>query len=629
MKKRIILFLIMFVSLIYSAHSLKVFEINETDKLSLGLKAEDPDADKLSYTFTKPLDKRGEWQTNYGDAGEYKTTISVSDGVNEASEEVLIIVHKKEEKPVIEIFSPEKSDLSIDEGKSIRFSADASDLNNDKLSYMWLVNDKAVSEKNEFLFETSYKDAGDYIVKFVVSDGMFNVSKEWNVKASDVDIGSILNQIKDITIFETEKASLELPDFKKYGLSYEVSEPLGNDNAWQTGYDDGGEYTARIKVEGGGFEGEKDVKVTVKNKDRAPQFAELNDATINENEQIKIELKAVDPDNNSVILSAEDMPQGAELEGNEFTWTPGYDFVQKNNAFGYMMEKFRVLSRSANVVFKAKGNELVAEKEIKITVKDANRPLILEVPQDIEVDEGQDVVIGPRYSDPDNDKVSVSYSGFMDSNKKGTGFDDAGLYVVKVTATDGYFTETGFVNVKVNNVNRKPVFEKISNVEALEGNEARIELKASDPDNDAVRFSAKNMPEGAVLRDNLFVWKPGLDAVNGTKKEFSVDFIASDGIGEAEQKAKITASNVNQAPKITSFSNTLIAVKNQPILFEVNANDADGDELTYEWGFGLFNKFKGENKHKRVFTTTGSKKVMVTVSDGLESVSKVWNVKVV
>ena len=55
----------------------------------------------------------------------------------------------------------------------------------------------------------------------------------------------------------------------------------------------------------------------------------------------------------------------------------------------------------------------------------------------------------------------------------------------------------------------------------------------------------------------------------------------------------------------------------------------DGDELSYEWNFGFFSKFEGENQHQRIFTTIGSKKVQVTVSDGLETVSKVWNVEVV
>ena len=121
----------------------------------------------------------------------------------------------------------------------------------------------------------------------------------------------------------------------------------------------------------------------------------------------------MDPDGDKVILSAENMPQDAELDGNVFTWMPSYDFVQKNNAFDYLLDKFRVFSKSADISFKADSNDLVTEKKVKITVKDVNRAPILEVPQDIEADEGQDVVIESKYDDLDNDKVSVSYSGFM------------------------------------------------------------------------------------------------------------------------------------------------------------------------------------------------------------------------
>ena len=222
MKKIIILFLILFISFIFSVSSLKIFEINETEKLSLGLEAADPDADKLAYTFTKPLNENGEWQTNYGDAGEYKAKVSVSDGKNEVSEEVLIIVNRKEAKPTIDDFAPKEDYLSINEGESIEFSADASDLNNDKIIYTWLLNDKVVSDNNEVSFETGYNDTGEYLITFVVSDSVFNVSKEWNVKVNDVDINSVLEQINDVTVLETETASIKLPDFKKYGLNYEI-----------------------------------------------------------------------------------------------------------------------------------------------------------------------------------------------------------------------------------------------------------------------------------------------------------------------------------------------------------------------------------------------------------------------
>ena len=63
--------------------------------------------------------------------------------------------------------------------------------------------------------------------------------------------------------------------------------------------------------------------------------------------------------------------------------------------------------------------------------------------------------------------------------------------------------------------------------------------------------------------------------------------------------------------------------------FEVNAVDQESDQLIYKWSFGFFDRFVGENKHQRIFTTAGKKKVEVIVSDGVGSVSKVWNVEVV
>ncbi|MBW2976209.1 hypothetical protein KY347_02055 [Candidatus Woesearchaeota archaeon] len=629
MRKIAILFLILFMVLIYSANSLKTFEIDETEKLSLGLKTDDPDADKLAYTFTEPLDENGEWQTDYGDAGEYNAAVSVSDGVNEATEEVLIIVHKKEEKPVIDEFSPKEDSLSVEEGGSISFKAEASDLNNDLLFYEWLINGKTVSDKEEITFKTGYDDSGSYKIILVVSDGVFNASREWDVNVDDVNIGSILGQIGDVAVVETEKASIELPDLKKYGLSYTISEPIGDDNVWKTDYDDEGEYKVKISVHGQGFEGEEEVIVTVENKDRAPEMLSPDDVTAKENEQVSIELKAVDPDNDEIIFSAENAPPNSNFEGNTFTWKPDYDFVQKNNFFGYVMEKFGILSRSTNIIFKAQSNNLSDEKKARITVKDVNRPFALEKLDDIEVNEGEQIFIDPKYNDPDNDKVSFSYSGFMDSSKKDTGFDDAGDYVVKVTASDGYHKETMFVNVKVNDVNRKPVFYGIKDAEVSEGDELRLELEAEDPDNDEVFFSATDLPKDAKLMDNIFVWTPDFSFANGTKKEFSIDFTVSDGKDEDMQQARIAVLNANQAPKIINCSNNLVALKDKETMFEVNAADVDGDTLEYNWDFGFLDKFEGTSQHQRIFTSKGSKEVKVTVSDGIESVLKVWKVEVV
>ena len=75
--KKIITIILIFILSFTSVNSLKIFEIEETEKLSLDLKTDDPDEDILTYSYTGPLNEYGEWQTTYGDAGEYSATITV------------------------------------------------------------------------------------------------------------------------------------------------------------------------------------------------------------------------------------------------------------------------------------------------------------------------------------------------------------------------------------------------------------------------------------------------------------------------------------------------------------------------------------------------------------------------
>jgi len=351
MNKRIALLLIIFLSLPYLVNSTSKFVIQETEKISLQPNVDDPDADVLEITYDSPLDEEGVWQTTYGDAGEYEVTITVSDGETSTSEDVLIIVEKKEEQPVIESFIPKQGSLSIDEAESIDFRVLASDLNNDELSYEWFLDGEKVQDGQEFSYDTTYNDAGKHKISADVSDESATISLDWNVDVENVDVEELFDGINDITIDENEIASLNIPDFEEYGLIHSISEPIGNENKWQTSYEDAGEYAVKIHTEGKGFSDDKIVTVIVNDVDRAPVFEATENRVLNEDEELEIILSADDPDGDEITYSVNNLPEGAEFDEDTLIWTPGFDTVLKKGFINLILSKFMTLRKNFNVEF--------------------------------------------------------------------------------------------------------------------------------------------------------------------------------------------------------------------------------------------------------------------------------------
>jgi len=630
MNKRVALLLIIFLIFPYPVSSIATFTVQETEKISLQPNATDPDSDNLVTTYTSPLNEKGEWQTKYGDAGEYKATITVSDGTTSDSKDVLIIVKKKEESPKIESYAPKEDVLGIKEAESIKFEISASDLNKDELSYNWFLDGKGVKEGQEFPYETTYNDAGAHKVSVVVSDGTASAGREWEINVENTDVEGLLDNIKDIIINENEAARLELPDFEKYGLAYSISEPLGSKNEWKTGYEDAGSYEINVHAEGKGFSKDKIVKITVNDVDRAPVFESIGNRVLSENEELRIALNAYDPDGDEISYSASNLPEGAVLDGNTFIWKPGYDTVRKDGIINNFLDKFRALSKSFYVQFEASSKDNKIVQNVIITVKDANREPVLEDIEPVTINEGDEARIAPKAYDLDGDKVELSYSGFMNSDNYKSKFGDAGTYYVKVTASDDGLLETSkFAQVNIKHVNRAPVFEKIQNIKASEGDSIAILLNAYDLDGDEITYSIDNPPQGSSMKGNAFLWTPSFD-VAGKKetKNFDLVFAANDGKTETRQIAKVEVKDKNRVPKIIDATKSIAANMEKPVLMFVKAADEDGDDLTYTWDFGIFERYKATAKHQRIFTTRGLKIVKVIVSDGIDEVEQVINVNV-
>ncbi|MBW2989281.1 hypothetical protein KY358_03095 [Candidatus Woesearchaeota archaeon] len=259
----------------------KVLIIKETETVSLKPKATDPDGDTLTFAYTKPIDDNGKWETTYGSAGEYTVTITASDGELSSTKDVLIIVNKKEEVPVIDVFSPEKDSLEANENSKIEFSIKASDLNGDPLTYLWKLDGADVSKTEAYTYDISYDDAGQHTVKALVSDGVKETSRIWSLKVENVNRKPILEKITDIRIKETEKFILEPKasdpdsDALEFSLDSDKFKKEGGRFEWETGYDDSGEYSVTVTASDGTDKAIQTVKLTVDNVNRAPEILDI------------------------------------------------------------------------------------------------------------------------------------------------------------------------------------------------------------------------------------------------------------------------------------------------------------------------------------------------------------------
>jgi len=617
-KLALIIFIALLVPLLVS--SVSTFVYREKDLVKIEPQVSDPDNDAITVDYEYPLNQSGEWQTDYGDAGKYKSKITVSDGKASDSSDIVIVVEKKEENPTIDFSKPGEENLQMDEGQIINFQIKATDLNKDELEYKWSVNDKKESEGEFFNFEPDYKSSGNYVIHVEVSDGTTTIRKYWNIEVRNVGLESMMANISDVVANENDIVSLNIPDFKKYGLEYSISEPIGNNNLWKTGYNDEGTYTVNVRAEGKGFKKDISVNIEIRNTDRTPVFEEIENKVIWETDELKIFLEASDPDNEPVSFSAEKMPPNSKLEGNVFTWKPGYDAVKKNTFVDKVLDKLGTLTKTYYLKFIASANGKDVVHNVIISVKDVNRAPVIQDIAEITVNEGETIKLDPYIFDPDNDKFTVSYSNFMASETYQTSFNDAGSHVTTVTAYDGSLSSSKNIQVNVLPTNRPPIFGTIADISANEGDDISIILSAREPDNDHIIFYLENAPENAKVEGNVFTWKPGYDLVNEGQKTLQLVLVASDGKSEAKQIVNANIMNKNREPIILNATGSQTARIGTPTKLFVDATDPDGDKLTYTWDFGILDKYEGDSSIQRIFTSLGIKEVTITVSDGKDSV---------
>lgn len=165
-----------------------------------------------------------------------------------------------------------------------------------------------------------------------------------------------------------------------------------------------------------------------------------------------------------------------------------------------------------------------------ITVAEGNRAPILTQPPDMMIGEGTvrdqslsasdadlDLVTFFKVAGPDYMTVTTvdSYYG-VGLMHFTPGFNDAGMTMGEVGATDGTLADMKMFSIMIRNADRAPVLTLPPDPTAAEGALLRFDVTAVDPDGDMVTLTAAGLPVGAAFHDDgdgtgNFAWVPGYD----------------------------------------------------------------------------------------------------------------------
>jgi hypothetical protein len=204
-------------------------------------------------------------------------------------------------------------------------------------------------------------------------------------------------------------------------------------------------------------------------------------------------------------------------------------------------------------VFRARGHS-----RLDLTAG-SNRAPTLSAIGNLQAWEGQELSLDLTASDPDRDELTFSAAGLpegaalVDSRFEWTpSFFQAGEYEVTFSVSDGELSDSETITITVDNVNGPPELSSIGDQQTAENRELTIDLRATDPDDDALTFSADNLPAGAELEESRFRWTPSFDQSGDHSVTFIVTDQSEDRLTDSET-ITISVANTNRPPEFSDL----------------------------------------------------------------------------
>ncbi|MFT4312185.1 MAG: Ig-like domain-containing protein [Candidatus Woesearchaeota archaeon] len=284
-------------------------------------------------------------------------------------------------------------------------------------------------------WQTQVGDAGTYTVTITASDGVLSTTRTVTFRVNPVNLPPQITVPETITVQEGERVSLRPQVFDPDGDQVQVTySGWISTDTYQTQFGDAGNHTVTITATDGFHTVQENVTIQVLRVNRPPVLQVPETIIVDEGDIAIIEATAVDPDGDQVNISF----------GSPFNQT-GFWQTQRGDAGRYRVQ------------VSATDGENIVTQPVVVEVAAVNLPPVIEA-RDVFARENETVVLDYNVTDPDGDEVTVTISGWMDSDTKQTTFGDAGNHSVTITASDGQLSAEQTITVHVEQVNRPPQF---------------------------------------------------------------------------------------------------------------------------------------------------------------------------
>lgn len=484
--------------------------------LEFTVSATDPNGDSLDYdALNLPGDadftnQTFNWTPAIKDVGDHPVTFTVFDGHVTVSEDITITVTPQEAP----IFSPLRDQYGKI-GELLMFVVTARDPNDDPITY-GASNLPAGANfdliTHTFTWTPQPGQEGDHMdVTFTASDGISTtVASIWihvnGATAPDLLPVSPPYVDLEVRVGNTLSVTLEAtdPDTHPSQLIFSVSNPppgsvlLGSNFGWAPFESQVGTYPDVVFYVSDGVDADFETVQIVVTSANAPILDRISPPYVMkqvvEGRTLSFTVNATDPNGDPLFYSASNLPAGAVFDTvtHTFTWTP---------AIGE-----RGIYR--NIIFSVTDGAYTDSESIWIEVI-ANSAPVVDPLINRNVRVGEELSFAISAYDPEGDSLTYTAlnlplgATFVNRTFRWTPTaDQVGTYNnIMFEVTDGINIVTRAMGITVF-ASGAPVIADIGEKHLTAGVPFSFIIPASDPDQDSLMFTSRNVPAGASIVDN-------------------------------------------------------------------------------------------------------------------------------